>query len=153
MTDEEYMEKALLQAELAFGKNEVPVGGLLVSPHGAIIAQAFNKTITNCDPTAHAEMLVIKAAAEIIGNYRLLGCTLYVTLEPCAMCAGALVWARVSRVVFAAYDYKAGALGTVMDLNQIPTLNHCLEVQGGVLQAKSIELLQKFFYVRRKKEG
>ena len=129
--DEYWMEQALAQAARAAALGEVPVGAVLVGPGGELWAQEHNQTITLRDPSAHAEMLALRAAARAVGNYRLTGSTLYVSLEPCPMCAGALVWARVARVVFAAADPKAGALGSILDLSRQPGLNHHFQVQGG----------------------
>lgn len=143
------MEKALALARRAGRRGEVPVGAVLVDETGRLLAADHNRSITACDPTAHAEMLCLRAAAATTGNYRLNGTTLYVTLEPCPMCAGALIWARVRRVVFGAADPKAGALGSVMDLSRQPELNHCPLVLGGLLAEESAEILRGFFAERR----
>ena len=148
--DEYWMEQALAQAALAAALGEVPVGAVLVGPGGELWAQEHNQTITLCDPSAHAEMLALRAATRAVGNYRLTGSTLYVSLEPCPMCAGALVWARVARVVFAAADPKAGALGSILDLSRQPGLNHHFQVQGGLLASASAQLLGDFFSERRR---
>ncbi len=145
------MRLALTQARLAYAAGEVPVGAVLADGQGALLAACHNRTIANCDPTAHAEMLALRQAAQKIGNYRLLNCTLYVTLEPCAMCAGALIWARLAQVVFAAFDGKAGALGSTISLHQQPGFNHQLQVNGGLLADESVALLQSFFGARRRK--
>ena len=143
------MALALEQAALAARNNEVPVGAVLVNAHNQVIAACGNQTISNCDPTGHAEIMALRQGAQVAGNYRLLNSTLYVTLEPCAMCAGALIWARVKRVVFAAYDEKAGSLGSVLCLHRQLGFNHKLEVSGGILEQQSVALLQDFF--RRKR--
>jgi tRNA(adenine34) deaminase len=148
MVDELYMEMCLHEAEKAFDEGEVPVGALVVSPEGSVIAKAHNLTITRNSPTAHAEILALNEASRVMGNYRLVGCSLYVTMEPCVMCAGALIEARVKSVVFGCHDKKRGALGSVTDINSLP-LNHKLEVKGGVHEEKSRMLLKKFFQIRR----
>lgn len=147
--DHKHMERCLALAKKAARMGEVPVGACLVDPAGRVLAAEYNRTITNCDPTAHAEMLCLRTAAAAVGNYRLLGSTLYVSLEPCPMCAGALVWARVARVVFGAIDPKAGALGSVINLAAQPELNHHPLVQGGLLADESAAVLKKFFTARR----
>jgi tRNA(adenine34) deaminase len=142
------MAEALEQARLALALGEVPVGAVVVSD-GARVAAAANRTVTAADPTAHAEVLALRAAAAALGEWRLSGCTLYVTLEPCAMCAGALVLARVDRVVFGAWDEKAGMAGSVGDLLRHPRLNHRPQVLGGVRAEECGLLLQEFFRTRR----
>lgn len=146
--DLRFMGLAIEQAKLAEAAGEVPVGAVLVYD-GEIIAAAGNAPISTHDPSGHAEMRVIRAAGAALGNYRLNQTTLYVTLEPCPMCAGALVNARVARVVYGAQDFKAGAGGTVFDLLRSDKLNHKLVVEGGVLEAECRELLQSFFRQRR----
>lgn len=146
--DEEFMQEALAQARLAEAAGEVPVGAVLVK-EGCIVAKAHNQPITECDPTAHAEIQVLRQAAKALGNYRLLDTTLYVTLEPCAMCAMALVHARVKRLVFAASDPRTGACGSVFQLASHEALNHRLIVESGVLAESSSALLQAFFRSRR----
>ena len=148
-SDMSFMARALVLAEAAAKVGEVPVGALLVDSDGSTLAEAVNSPITNNDPTAHAEIQVLRAAGAVLGNYRLPGTTLYVSLEPCCMCAGALVHARVSRVVFGAKDPRAGALGSAFDLAESKSLNHCLRVTGGVLEAQSATLLKRFFRDRR----
>jgi tRNA(adenine34) deaminase len=148
MEDEFYMEMCLEEAAKASDEGEVPVGALIASPEGEVIARAHNLTIAANSPTAHAEILALNEASRSLGNYRLTGCTLYVTMEPCVMCAGALIEARVKRVVFGCYDAKRGGLGSVVDINKLP-LNHKLEVKGGVHEEKSTALLRKFFQSRR----
>ncbi len=146
--DEGYMSEALNLARQAGAAGEVPVGALLVHDD-AVVARAWNQPITVNDPTAHAEMLVLREAASKLENYRLLGTTLYVTLEPCPMCAGAMVHARVSRLVFGAVDSRGGAAGSMCDIVRSDGLNHRLEVAGGVRAAESAALLQEFFKSRR----
>lgn len=143
------MRRALALARRAARLGEVPVGAVLVDEVGRLMAAEHNRSIIACDPTAHAEVLCLRTAAAALGNYRLTGTTLYVSLEPCPMCAGALVWARVRRVVFAALDPKAGALGSLLDLAAQPGLNHRPLVQGGLLADESAEILKGFFASRR----
>ena len=150
-TDREWMRLALGEAALAADAGEVPVGALVVRGDVAI-ARAGNRTIRDQDATAHAESLALRLASAALGSWRLDGCTLYVTLEPCAMCAGALVLARVDRVVFGAWDDKAGMAGSVGDLLRHPRLNHRPEVQGGVLEAEAAAQLREFFATRRGRE-
>ena len=147
--DREFMARALELARGAAAAGEVPVGAVLVDAGGEMIAQAGNATIAQGDPTAHAEMLCLRQGARALGNYRLGGCTLYVSLEPCAMCAGAVVWARLERVVFAAHDPKAGAYGSALDLGAVASLNHQPLVQGGLLAEEAAEILREFFAARR----
>ncbi len=142
------MRLALDQAREAGRRDEVPVGAVVVRDNVAI-ASAGNEALARNDPTAHAEFLAIQRALAVTGNGRLTGATLYVTLEPCAQCAGAIVLARVGRVVFGAWDPKAGMAGSIEDLVRHPRLNHRPEVLGGVLEAESAELLQGFFRERR----
>jgi tRNA(adenine34) deaminase len=142
------MNQALALAKLAGAGGEVPVGSVLVM-EGKILGQGFNSPITRNDPTAHAEMLALREAAAACGNYRLIGATLYVTLEPCAMCAGALVNARVRRLVFGARDLRFGAVRSKFRLADSELLNHRVEVVEGVLAAESLELLRDFFAERR----
>ena len=148
MTDRELMEVALDEARAAAAAGEVPVGAVVVRD-GSIIARAANRTVRDQDPTAHAESLALRAASAVVGSWRLSGCTLYVTLEPCAMCAGALVLARVDRVVFGAWDDKAGMAGSVGDILRHPRLNHRPAGQGGVAALESSALLREFFALRR----
>jgi tRNA(adenine34) deaminase len=149
--DREFMAVALDEARAAALAGEVPVGAVIVYG-GTVIARASNRTVRDQDPTAHAETLGLRAASRVRESWRLVGCTLYVTLEPCAMCAGALVLARVDRVVFGAWDDKAGMAGSVGDLLRHPRLNHRPEVLGGVLADESSALLREFFTVRRGRE-
>ncbi len=148
MTDPDPMAAALAQAGLAAQAGEVPIGAVIVH-RDAILARAQNRVLRDNDPTAHAEIVALRAAAAALGNYRLNGCTLYVTLEPCAMCAGAIVHARIERLVFAAADPKAGACGSVLSVLNHPRLNHRIEVERGPLAEESAELLRAFFRDRR----
>jgi len=147
------MEQALACAREAEALGEVPVGAVLADAAGAVLARAANAPIARNDPTAHAEMLALRAAGQVLGNYRFPGCVLYVTLEPCAMCVGALVHARVARVVYGAADPKTGACGSVFDLAATPKLNHQIEVTGGVLAEECGALLKRFFAARRSREA
>jgi tRNA(adenine34) deaminase len=152
------MRKALDQAQIAFDQDEAPIGAVIVRSDPSIgertlIAAAHNQREQLHDPTAHAEMIAITQAAEAIGNWRLEGCTLYVTLEPCPMCAGAIVLARIPRVVFGTTDPKAGAVTTLYQLLQDPRLNHRAEVVGGVLAAECGEILTRFFQRKRQTTG
>ncbi len=142
------MRHALELAAVAAELGEVPVGAALVRGE-EVVAEGWNCPIGESDPTAHAEIRALRAAGQVAGNYRLLDTTLYVTMEPCPMCAGALVHARVSRLVFGAPDPRAGAAGTVFDIVRSPALNHRLEVTSGVLEDECRELLQTFFRARR----
>jgi len=142
------MARALELARAAALRGEVPVGAVIVRG-GEVIAEAHNRTVEDCDPTAHAEALAIRSAARRLGDWRLEDCTLYTTLEPCAHCAGAVVLARVSRLVFGAADLKAGMAGSLDNLVQDPRLNHRVELLGGVLAEESGELLRGFFRARR----
>jgi tRNA(adenine34) deaminase len=143
------MRRALDVAETALGTGDVPVGALVVSPDGSVLASAANARERDGDPTAHAELLALRAAAAAWDTWRLDGCTLVVTLEPCTMCAGALVLARVSRLVYGADDPKAGAVGSLWDVVRDRRLNSRPEVVGGVLAAESAALLRSFFAARR----
>ena len=146
--DHQFMQPAIEQAQLAAVAGEVPVGAVLVRD-GQVIAKAFNKPIGNHDPSAHAEMLALREAAKTEGNYRLPGSTLYVTLEPCVMCAGAILHARVDRVVFGAPDPKTGAAGSVLDVFSSKQINHQTSVEGGVMSEECGQLLRSFFKERR----
>lgn len=150
MNDETIMQVALEQARLAEKVGEVPVGAVVVR-NGVIIAKGFNCPISRHDPTAHAEIMALRNAAEVCQNYRLPECELYVTLEPCAMCVGAMIHARLKRVVFGAVDLKTGACGSVIDLFARKELNHHTVVTGGILQEDCSALLKMFFAGRRKK--
>jgi tRNA(adenine34) deaminase len=145
-----YMGEALAQAREGGAAGEVPVGAVLVEEGGVILARAFNRPVALKDPTAHAEVLALREAAARRGNYRLPGTTLYVTIEPCLMCLGALLQARVGRLVFGAADPKAGACVSLFRLHEDPRLNHRLEVSGGVREAECRELLEEFFQARRR---
>ena len=147
-SDDHFMGEALRQAARAYEAGEVPVGAVVVRA-GRIIARAFNQVELLCDATAHAEMLALTQAEEATGNWRLTDCTLYVTKEPCPMCAGALVHTRVQRVVFGASDPKGGAAGSALNLLQFPTLNHRCEITAGVREAECRLLLVNFFNERR----
>ncbi len=142
------MKNAIVLAREAMRRNEVPVGALVVRD-GVVLASAGNRTVRDQDPTSHAEVLAIREAADKLDRWRLDDCTLYVTLEPCAMCAGAIVLARIKRVVFGAWDEKAGMAGSVGDLLRHSRLNHQPEVRGGVLEAETGALLSEFFESRR----
>lgn len=148
MNDSEYMHLAIAQARAAALRGEVPVGALVVL-EDRILSAAGNRTITDCDPTAHAEIMALREAAQKAGNHRLTGAAVYVTVEPCAMCAGALVQARVARLVYGADEPKGGAIRTCLRVLDAPALNHRVEVVQGVLARESVELLQAFFSARR----
>lgn len=143
------MRLALAQARLAAQRDEVPVGAV-ATLDGRVVARAHNRPIAAQDPTAHAEIEALRAAAAALGNYRLTGLTLYATLEPCAMCFGALIHARIARLVFGAADPSGGALGGAFDLSRAPCFNHRVAIQGGVLAAECGALLEAFFKARRK---
>jgi len=145
---ETYMRMALEEARRAEQAGEVPVGAVVVI-EGRVASAGGNRTITDCDPTAHAEIVALRAAAKAVGNYRLAGASLYVTIEPCAMCAGAIVQARVTRLVYGADDPKAGAVRSVFAIADHPQLNHRVEVTAGVLRDECAALLQSFFATRR----
>ena len=146
--DRQYMQQAIEQAQLAALAGEVPVGAVLVRD-GQVISKAFNQPITNHDPSAHAEMLALRQAAEAEQNYRLPGTTLYVTLEPCTMCAGAMLHARVDRIVYGAPDPKTGAAGSVVDVFASKQINHQTSVNGGIMAQECGQLLKTFFKERR----
>jgi tRNA(adenine34) deaminase len=147
--DEQWMRRALELARHAENLGEVPVGAVLVAAD-ELVAEGWNAPVERSDPTAHAEIQALRAAGGALRNYRLPGTTLYVTMEPCPMCAGALVNARVSRLVFGANDYRAGAAGTVFDIVRAPDLNHRIAVTGGILESECRSLVQDFFRARRK---
>ena len=149
MNDEMFMREALVQAQYAEAAGDVPVGAVVVRD-GGIIATGFNCPISGHDPTAHAEIMALRNAAAVCRNYRLPDCELYVTLEPCAMCVGAMIHARLKRVVFGAYDPKTGACGSVVDLFMQKELNHHTTVTGGILQDDCSAMLKAFFAERRK---
>ena len=146
--DQQYMRMAIEQAQLAAQSGEVPVGAVLVRD-GEVISRAFNKPIANHDPSAHAEMLALREAALAEKNYRIPGTTLYVTLEPCAMCSGAMLHARVARVVYGAPDPKTGAAGSVLDLFSSKQINHQTSIEGGIMGEECGQLLRDFFRGRR----
>jgi tRNA(adenine34) deaminase len=148
MDDSIAMEAALDEARLAGEAGEVPIGAVVVFD-GAIIARGQNRVLRDLDPTAHAEIVALRAAAEALANYRLTGCTLYVTLEPCSMCAGAMIHARIDKLVYAAADPKAGAAGSVLAVLNHPQLNHQMELEQGILADEAGELLRIFFRERR----
>ena len=148
MTDIDFMQAALAEARQAAQAGEVPIGAVIVRD-GAILATGQNCVLRDLEPTAHAEIVALRAAASAVGNYRLGGCTLYVTLEPCSMCAGAMIHARLARLVFAAADPKAGAAGSVLGVVNHAQLNHQMLVEQGILAEESAELLRSFFRERR----
>jgi tRNA(adenine34) deaminase len=148
MTDIEAMQAALVLARQAGAAGEVPVGAVIVRD-GAILARGENRVLRDADPTAHAEIVALRAAATLLNNYRLNGCTLYTTLEPCSMCAGAMIHARVDRLVFATDDSKAGAAGSVLTVVNHEKLNHQMILERGVLADEASELLKNFFRERR----
>lgn len=149
MQDALFMQQALEQARHAWALGEVPVGAVVVKD-GVVIATGYNQPIGKHDPTAHAEIMALRAAATVLGNYRLPGCELYVTLEPCVMCSGAMMHARLARVVFGAPDPKTGACGSVLNLFEQNQLNHHTQITGGVLAEECSSLLKEFFAERRK---
>jgi len=146
--DRQFMQEALEQAKLAALAGEVPVGAILVRD-GQVIGRGFNQPIGNHDPSAHAEMLALRTAAQDVANYRLPGATLYVTLEPCVMCSGAMLHARIDRVVFGAPDPKTGAAGSVLDIFASKQINHQTQVEGGILAEECGQILRDFFRERR----
>ena len=148
ISDLEAMQAALAEAQKAAAEGEVPIGAVVVHG-GEVIARGQNRVLRNVDPTAHAEIVALREAAKALENYRLNGCTLYVTLEPCAMCAGAMIHARLDRLVFAAADPKAGACGSVLSVLNHPYLNHQMQVEQGILADEAGELLRSFFRERR----
>ena len=149
--DAGWMQQALALADRAAREDdEIPVGALVVGPDGQLLAEGWNRNISERDPSAHAEIVAMRRAGERLGNHRLLGCTLYVTLEPCAMCAMAMVHARVARVVYAATDPKTGACGSVFDLLADPRHNHRVEVQGGLMAEEAGRRLSEYFRAKRR---
>jgi tRNA(adenine34) deaminase len=147
-TDIQFMQEALAAARSAATAGEVPIGAVLVHD-GKILARSGNRTIRDCDPTAHAEIIVLREAARLLGNYRLAATTLYVTIEPCSMCGGAIIQARVSRLVYGADDPKGGAVRSCFEILSHPRLNHQVEVTSGVLAADCAAVIQSFFAERR----
>ncbi|WP_332852372.1 tRNA adenosine(34) deaminase TadA [Duganella sp. S19_KUP01_CR8] len=148
MPDEDFMRQALEQAQHAWDLGEVPVGAVVVKD-GVVIARGYNQPIGQHDPTAHAEIVALRAAAEALGNYRLPGCELYVTLEPCVMCSGAMMHARLAKVVYGATDPKTGACGSVLNLFEQEQLNHHTAIAGGVMADECGAMLKSFFAARR----
>jgi tRNA(adenine34) deaminase len=147
-SDEYWMAEALKRADIAKEKGEIPVGAIIVRDN-QIIAEGYNLSITQNDPSAHAEMMAIRAAGKVLENYRMLDCTLYVTLEPCPMCAGLLVHSRIKRLVYGASDAKTGSAGSIMDLTRHDKLNHQVEVTAGILAELCSNKLSEFFKMRR----
>lgn len=146
--DVAFMEAALAEARLSAERGEVPVGAVVVAG-GRIVARAGNRTIADCDPTAHAEIIALREAAKLAGNYRLLGAALYVTIEPCAMCAGAMVQARITRLIYGAEDAKGGAIRSCFSILDHPQLNHRVEVTPGIRADEAAAVLKEFFAARR----
>jgi len=151
MDDTHYMRLALAEAERAYALGEVPVGAVVVAD-GAFIASGFNEPIGRLDPSAHAEMVAIRNAAQALGNYRLSGATLYVTVEPCTMCAGLLIHSRIERLVYGASEPKSGAVHSNLNLFETGPYNHRLEITGGVLETECSELMSRFFAERRERQ-
>ena len=148
ISDLEAMKAALAEARIAADAGEVPIGAVIVAGE-YIVGKGQNRVLRDFDPTAHAEIIALREAAACLGNYRLNGCTLYVTLEPCAMCAGAMIHARIDRLVYATADPKAGACGSVLSVLNHPQLNHQMKVEQGILAVESAEMLRSFFRERR----
>ncbi len=146
--DQYWMEQALVYAKQAEQLDEIPVGAIIVK-NNQLISAGYNRSITDNDPSAHAEMIAVREAGKVLNNYRLIDCTLYVTLEPCSMCAGLLVHSRIKRLVFGAADAKTGSAGSIMNLLQEPRLNHQVEITGGVLETQCAEVISSFFKRRR----
>jgi len=146
--DELWMEEALRCAQRALGIGEVPVGAVVVR-NGEVVGRGWNRNITGHDPTAHAEIIVLREAAKAVGNYRLLGASLYVTIEPCAMCAGAMIQARIARLIYGADDAKAGAIRSCFSILDHPQLNHRVEVTSGIRADEAAAVLRDFFAARR----
>jgi tRNA(adenine34) deaminase len=148
LSDEVWMAEALHCARRALERGEVPVGAVVVR-EGCVLGRGWNRNLTDNDPTAHAEMVALREAGRSVGNHRLIGCELFVTIEPCAMCAGAAVHARLRRLVYGADDPKAGAIHSILQVVNHPNLNHRMDVRGGVLAGRASEILQEFFRERR----
>ena len=146
------MERALEQARMAAQAGEVPVGAVVIKD-GKILGSGHNRNLLDNDPTAHAEIVALRQAAATLGNHRLTGCEMFVTIEPCAMCAGAMIHARIARLVYGASDPKAGAAGSVLEVLNHPRLNHQMKITPGVLAQQCSEILQEFFRVKRKTPG
>lgn len=153
LPDEDLMRLAIAEAQAAEAAGEVPVGALVISPDGEIIGRGNNQVLRTNDPTAHAEIVALRHAGIALGNYRLLGCTLVCTLEPCAMCASAMLHARIARLVYAARDPKAGACGSVLEVVNHPQSNHRVEVTDGVLADECSAMLSGFFRRRRAEQA
>jgi tRNA(adenine34) deaminase len=153
LSDEEAMRLAMQQGEVAYAAGEVPVGAVVLDAQGEIIGLGYNRSISDHDPSSHAEIVALRQAAAFVKNYRLPGASLFVTLEPCAMCMGAMLHARLDRVVYGASDPKTGACGSVLSVHASPQLNHRTEVTGGVLADECGEMLRRFFRERRKAKG
>lgn len=147
--DKVFMETAIEEALKARSEGEVPVGAVLVGADGEVVSRGYNQTIGQCDPSAHAEVLTLREAGRVLGNYRLLSSTLYVTIEPCVMCMGAVIHARVARLVFGAHDPKWGAAGSLYDLARDGRFNHRIDVTAGVCEAACREVIQAFFREKR----
>lgn len=147
---DKFMEEALREAKKAAAMGEIPVGAVIVKD-GEIIARGHNRTETDKDPTAHAEMIAIRGAAKALGGWRLPGCAMYVTLEPCSMCAGAIVWSRIERLIVGTKDPKAGACGSVFNIVEDPRLNHRVAVETGCMQEECADLLKRFFRELRRR--
>ena len=147
--DQAFMKEALAEARRSWSAGEVPVGAIVVSPQVGIIGRAHNSPVTGNDPTAHAEILALRKAAEYLENYRLIDCTMYVTIEPCCMCAGALIHARIKRLVYGATDMKSGAVSSLYRVLSDDRLNHQVEIMGGVLDAECAKILTLFFSNKR----
>lgn len=152
LSDEEFMQAALAEARKAWAQGEVPVGAVVVKD-GRIVGRGFNQPISSHDPSAHAEIMALRDAAKNLGNYRLVDCTLYVSFEPCAMCAGAIFHARIGRVVYGAVEYKTGAAGSVVDLFSEPRLNFHARIEGGMLAQECAQLVSDFFVQRRQQQN
>ena len=149
MMHEEYMKQAIDEAKKAGQNGEVPIGAILVAENGGVLSSAYNRTISLCDPSAHAEILVLREAGNKIKNYRLLGTILYVTVEPCIMCMGAIIHARIKSVVFGTYDPKGGAAGSLYNFAEDKRLNHRTEVIPGVCEEECRSLMREFFIKKR----
>lgn len=149
MRDIHWMQQALSLAQQAFANFEVPVGAVLISPEGVLLGSGFNQMQKLNDPTAHAEIIAIREASKLVNNYRLNGATLYVTLEPCSMCAGAMIHARIKRLVYATRDFRSGAAGSVYNLLKGFPLNHQIQIDEGILQNQAAKLLELFFANKR----
>ena len=144
-----YMQIALKEAKKSFLKNEVPVGAVIIDKNGEIIAKAHNEVITKLDVSAHAEILAIRKASKKIGNYRLIDTTIYVTIEPCIMCMGAIIHARIKKIIFGAFDKKWGAVGSLYNFSQNKKLNHKIDVVSGILKNEAKKLIKDFFKLKR----